>query len=362
MLNTSSPQPGPMGAPILTADSSYGAITVTSANVFVPTVADVNCYNHGPRLYRLPGSSRIYMFWQQGPRNEDGGGVHLTGVYSDDSGATWSSQFTFQTAFDADDLTGNVTSHQCIIGDMVTFDGRSFVVGEIHEITWASDVQTSRINMGNMAIEMTGGVFSAPKWITGSGGLSLSFWSGAVLSGLLTGMSSPGYNGGGINTRGYPKIANGEPDLIIEGKVFKYADGWVRIGRGYNPLSGVSLSSFIYTQWSPNGVIWSREQVSAIANAPALIDGIKMANAKYCLAWNPDVDRNKLVLAVGTNGLNYGSSYSVRSGTGTTPTFPGAYKGGGPQYPSIVERDDGKLLIAYSIWKEKIAVSIVTVP
>jgi hypothetical protein len=366
LRTTPTPRVPPRGAPAITADASYGAATVTNVNVWVPTVVDVNCYNHAPRLFRLPGSSRIYLFWQQGARNEDAGGTHIVGVYSDDSGATWSAQFTVQTAFNATDLVGNTPSQTCVMLEFVTIGSRSFIIGEIEAMTWAAAVQLTRVSMGMMAIEVTGGVFSAPQWIigsgaTGPGGPTLSSWTGDTLSDLLTAMSSPGYAGGGINN-GFPKIAEGSPDFLIECGVYKYADGYIRIGRGYDPIGAVSLSSFVYVQWSPDGVVYSTEQVTTIPNAPALIAFIKMVNAKLCFAWNVDADRNKLVLAVGTTGLRFPNSYTVRSGTGTTPTFPGQYKGGGPQYPNIIERDDGKLLIAYSIWKEKIAVSIVTVP
>ncbi len=213
-----------------------------------------------------------------------------------------------------------------------------------------------------MAIEITGGVYSAPQWLMVNGGLSLSFWTGDILSGLLTAMSSPGYSGGGINVYGFPKIGNNAVDSMIECGTYNYFAGWMRVGRGYNPATGASLGSFIFAQWSSNGVVWSDVQASTIPNAPALIGVCKMANAKFCLAWNPDADRNKLVLAVGNNGLTFFNSYTVRSGLGTTPVFAGDYKGGGPQYPSIIERSDGKLLIAYSVFKENMAVSVVTVP
>ncbi len=362
-INTSATNPSPMGSPVITADSSYGAVTVSSANIFVPTTVDVNCYNHAPQFYRLPGSSRIYLLWEQGARDEDAGGTHLVGVYSDDDGATWSAIFNVQTAFDPIDLTGTLPSHICVMGDQVNFDGRSFFVGEITEITWAAGLQTSRTNMGLMAIEMTGGIFSSPQWThSPGGGLSLSYWSGSDLSNLLVAMSSPGYIGGGDNVYDFPKITNNGQDFLIECGVYKYLGGWLRVGRGIDPNTSAPLASFIYTQWSAYGVVWSSQQVSTIANAPARISTLKLANGKYCMSWNPDVDRNKLVLATGTDGIRFGSSYTVRSGLGVTPVFPGAYKGGGPQYPTMIERSDGKLLIAYSVWKENIAVSVVTVP
>src|ERR1041384_4144113 len=122
--------------------------------------------------------------------------------------------------------------------------------------------------------------------------------------------------------------------------------GWIRIGRGYSFIGHTALSSFLYTQWSPDGLMWAAENVTTIPNAPSQVATIKMSNGKYVFLWNPDSDRNKLTMAVATNGRTYSSSYTVRSGLGVTPTYAGAYKGGGPAYPSVIERADGKLLVA----------------
>ncbi len=355
------PSTPPRGAPIITAASSFGTPTTSNVTVFTPTTVDVDAYNHGCKLFTLPGSSRIYLWWLTAPRNEDSAGTRVVGSYSDNNGASWTSPATIYSSFEAPDVTGEVDCNVQILGEVRSVGSRSFLFGEVHFIVWASSLQTSRTSIGNYAAEITGGTPGAAKWLVGSG-LGLSSWTGSDKDMLIGVMSSPGFSTPAINLFRYPKIAEGYPDMMIESTNYKYAYGWIRVGRGYNPITGVSLSSFLYTQWSRDGVVWSSEQVTSIAHSPSLISSIKMNNGKYVLMWNPDVDRNKLVMAVGTDGLAFGTGYEVRSGTGTTPTYSGAYKGGGAAYPSILELSNGHLLVAYSIKKETVAVTEVTVP
>lgn len=115
------------------------------------------------------------------------------------------------------------------------------------------------------------------------------------------------------------------------------------------------------------GKSWTQPQrAPGFVNSNAKIWGQRTSDGRYATVYNPSEFRWPLAISVSDDGLDYKNLLLV-NGEIPTMRYGGSYKSYGPQYVrGIQERDgkpaDGKLWVAYSMNKEDIWISSISVP
>ncbi len=131
----------------------------------------------------------------------------------------------------------------------------------------------------------------------------------------------------------------------------------------------VGLWKYALTSISTNeGKTWQYNPTRApgFVNANAKIWGQKTSDGKYATVYNPSEFRWPLVVSISNDGLNYNNLLLV-NGEISSMRYGGAYKSYGPQYVRGIQEMDGKpkdgnMWVTYSMNKEDMWVSKITVP
>jgi hypothetical protein len=153
-------------------------------------------------------------------------------------------------------------------------------------------------------------------------------------------------------------------------------DPLIKLNDNYKALSYYHLpNSEVVGLWKhaltaiskDEGKTWTKpERAPGFVNSNAKIWGQRTSDGKYATVYNPSDFRWPLATSVSDDGLDYKNLLLV-NGEIPTMRYGGSYKSYGPQYVrGIQERDgkpaDGKLWVAYSVNKEDIWISLISVP
>ncbi|MBE0653584.1 MAG: six-hairpin glycosidase [Bacteroidales bacterium] len=124
----------------------------------------------------------------------------------------------------------------------------------------------------------------------------------------------------------------------------------------------------LYTIGNPEGTSWTEARTAEnIINGGAKIWGQRTSDGRYAIIYNPDKrERYPLAIMTSENGLDYDNLICVH-GEVSPCRYRGVWKDYGPQYVrGIVEGNgtppEGKMWVTYSMNKEDIWVSSISVP
>lgn len=124
----------------------------------------------------------------------------------------------------------------------------------------------------------------------------------------------------------------------------------------------------LYSISNENGISWSEVKTAEnVINGGGKIWGQKTSDGRYAIVYNPDkTERYPLAIITSVNGLDYDSLICMH-GEVSPCRYRGTYKDYGPQYVrGIIEGNgtppNGKMWVTYSMNKEDIWVSSISVP
>jgi len=345
----------PITTPIwnITSPPFTNVVSGSNTNIWTPTVAQDRTYNHDIHLFR--DGSRIYLTHCTHDQDEDSAGQYVRYVYSDDEGTTWSSYNTAITAWEPMDLTHTVNAHIPYPTANVTVNGQTYILYDVDFVVKSTEAFSG---YGLLAQSITSGVFGTPVWIYG-GHTDVRF--SQADDGLKQQILSTLFTRGNVfqfmyclNTL-WPRSQGNTESYFSEGVSMKLHNSyWIRYSRAMNTFP----TSFVYSQNSVNGVDWSYPVATVIPNSPSKLAFVQHSTGLKILIFNPfnylSISRDPLVAVFSNDGITWNSAKTIRLIGSDTPIYAGQFKTGAAAYPSAIELNNQKILVAYSIHKELI--------
>ena len=151
-------------------------------------------------------------------------------------------------------------------------------------------------------------------------------------------------------------------EAVADGAKLITESGFYQTGDGVLHMLFRSNSEVIYYSESyDDGASWTRPYPTNFKSDSSKFAVGRLPNGLYYWIGNTSVNnvRTPLTLFTSSDGFNFDKEYIIKAGS-YTHQFEGLYKDGAYSYPSTFVKD-GNLYIIYSIGKEKIEISKISI-
>lgn len=351
---------------------------VTKVDLFIPTISGVNTYNHHSQVVEYYGDGVIHVIYSTTNENEENPGEYIRYQKSENYGLTWTSPSTLLVS--QDDITKDTQTDS---GRVALADGFALFNDELYALIDVNDRSSinessprTRTGVGALAVKInSNGTFGTPVWIDTPTG---SFVAPAALGGF------PSYsfdeslrtnlrNYLTVNPTELPYFYFSVPDSdflkseglhgairLVEPSVCRLPSGqyfklWRQIDTA--PLFKVG-------QTSNYGHIWGDTFITEIPDQPSRTTIFNISSVEIGLTGNNgNASRDSLFFSLSDDGTTYSAdnTHNIDKDI-TNPQFAGIGKSRGCQYPAAIKMSNGKIIVAYSVAKEKIRVAIFDKP
>ena len=342
--------------------------------IFSPTTSGVQTYNF--HVFTIEFKGYVHIMFSTSNANEENPGQYVRYTKSNDEFVT---QETIQVLFESQDdvnKTFEESGRVCVPCGFVVVNNELYGVTDVND-RGAGGNPRDRFGVGVLARKINeNGTFGAVEWIENidatltaptpiSGYPSYSFNSS-----LRTEIKN--YYKNNVESRPdwyysvpstdsiFSRVDPFEDGRLVEPRVTQIKSGqylklW-RFGQG-------ATTKYKVAQSSSNGFEWSAPYETQIPDSPSRTSVNRLNDGSTCVVGNNKSGRVGLFIALSDDGLTYSSDnvYNVDY-SNTAPVYAGENKAAGAQYPYAIHLKNNRILVAYSISKEDIKISIFDKP
>lgn len=346
---------------------------ITKTTIFKPTVENINTYNHHIQSKQYYGND-IHVIFSTHEADEKGFGSRIRYSKSINNGLTWSAPIELLEAQDDSTKDFRLTrGRQSIACGFGVYNSELYAIVSLDEFGPTTGTEAIREGIGMIAIKINNNStfgtpfyidtpqadFIAPLGILGypnysfnetlRSGLRTYFLNNQKTNDLISYFCTP--NSDALYARvEYLGVDAAEPTTTIlpNGQYLKL---W-------------KADDFKIAQTSNNGINWSPPYKIGIPDVKSRARVLTLKNDTVVLTGNNQgARRDPLYFALSNDGFNYSSDniYQIDKTT-YPPQFSGEGKGQGAQHPSILELNNGKIMVTYNWNKEEVYSSVFNAP
>jgi len=337
-------------------------VAVSTTTVYNPKAG--TSYAHHPHITFFKG--KFYSVFSIGEKNEEDIGQSMAVSVSDDA-ANWS-DYTVIAEGNKETYTvvvpgGLYSTDERLIAYYATFEYSESCVdtssGVAVRPTAENAVRTNwkmymavtkdGVNWSHSQLNCGAACNFAPQQ-TASGRLIMCGANVNPITDDITGLS--GWKN--VNVSIDEAIADGAK-LITESGFYQTDDGVLHM------MFRSNSDVLYYSESYDDGASWTRPYATNFRSDSSKFAVGRLANGMYYWIGNTSINnvRTPLTLFTSSDGFNFDKEYVIRTGT-YTHQFEGLYKDGAYSYPSTFVKD-GELYIIYSVGKEKIEISKISI-
>ena len=362
----------------LTGD--YTALSgMTKRTVFIPTTENIDTYNHHIQSKQYYGDD-IHVIFSTHEADEKGFGSRIRYSKSTDNGLTWSTPIQLLEAQDdsSKDFTTNVGRQSIAVGFGI-YNNELYAIISVDELGNIGGGEVApRTGIGMLAVKINNNsTFGTPYFID------------TPQSDFIAPTSISGYPQYTFNEtlrsglREYFINNQDTNDLISYFSTSESDTLYARVDYLTHTLSeptstklpsgqfiklwkpkGSSGVQYKVAQTSENGINWGNTYLTEIPDVYSRTRILKLSNNEVVLLGNNQGSiRDPLYIALSIDGLNYTANniYQIDKTT-YSYQFSGEGKSQGAQHPSVIELNNGKIIVLYNFNKEEVYSSVFDKP
>lgn len=334
--------------------TNYTILTPSGAAPVEATLGS-HRYHHHTSIHVF--SSRVWVMSSSSLNNEDASGQMAVIFSSADNGSSWSAPAILVAPQSTmDDTTGDASRRICWPRGFYETGGKLYAVVNVQS-------GSSATALALLATEcVSDGSLGTTKLLSPSSYTPIATFPSYSYDAALDAALTPTVNLYGSIGGPYP----GTTPQAWTGWLLQDGDYWVepvtfaRDGTGtwlqrlWRKTTGTNTGWWWLQDSHDGGAAWSPAVLTNIPNSPAAGAAIRLADGRVAMVGDLNSGRDPLHLALFNPVSGQLSSiYAVRSGVSGTPTYAGAGKAGGAQYPGI-HYDGTNLWVSYSLQKESV--------
>jgi hypothetical protein len=351
---------------------NYPALSVagqTFVNAWEPTAVNDRAYNHHPFIIEFGGA--IHIMYSTANTDEEQAGTFVRYQKSIDGGLTFSTPI--ELVVPQDGAVGFAARRICLPSIFTVLDGELFAIVDINDRATGS--AGDRFGVGTLAIKINSdATFTTPVWIINPSGnttaptaksgfasyLFDTILASRIINNLINSERRPSFFYSCPTDNPMYTVSSFKGTRMEEPTVIKLPNGlWMKLWRV------LDTTYKKIAQYSFDGINWGGLNTTNIPDWHARSEFLKLSDGRIVLTGNNTFSANRtpLYITQSSDGLNFKSTNIYNIDTETTgAVYTGVYKTTGVSYPHLTQLANGKIAVVYSVNKEKIRVSIFTMP